>query len=325
MVNYNQEDSLPVTLDSLLNQKIPPEEILVLDDGSTDKSQDILKSYENKESNISVMFNERNQGILISLNKLLAEVKTDFFQPTASDNNLNPNFLEMVSQVLQQEQQIHLAFGQSVYLDSEDQIITKSDVPDTNEITYFSPREFRNYVLEHLYPVNMSPASTIIRTKTAREFGGFRYELKARADNVLVRSIGAEYGGVYIPTEAKNIYRHQDGYSQTTNRNLPTQFNIISRSVWLRKNGDLSGIFDDEEINQWETRAKKRKLETLLSKMNSEFYQSIHNLYNVFSTQGLFSKIIGTAFMETMEVFLKFLKLVVNTYRADLSMYNGQN
>lgn len=45
---YNRSEYLKESLDSILQQSLPPEEIVVIDDGSTDDSWDIIKSYKEK-------------------------------------------------------------------------------------------------------------------------------------------------------------------------------------------------------------------------------------------------------------------------------------
>jgi len=45
---YNSAEFIKTTLDSVLNQTLPPYEILVLDDGSTDDTISILNAYKSR-------------------------------------------------------------------------------------------------------------------------------------------------------------------------------------------------------------------------------------------------------------------------------------
>ena len=56
MPNYNHAKFLPRALDSLLGQTRPPDEILVLDDGSTDDSRAILERVAGREPLIRPFF-----------------------------------------------------------------------------------------------------------------------------------------------------------------------------------------------------------------------------------------------------------------------------
>lgn len=70
MSTYNGEKYLPIQIDSILNQKEVDVFLLVRDDGSTDDTIGILKSYASKYSNIGLIL-ERNIGAIWSFYKLI--------------------------------------------------------------------------------------------------------------------------------------------------------------------------------------------------------------------------------------------------------------
>jgi glycosyltransferase involved in cell wall biosynthesis len=55
---FNRANLIQITIDSILNQNIDNYEIIIVDDGSTDHTIEILKEY---GSTIKI-FNQRNQG-----------------------------------------------------------------------------------------------------------------------------------------------------------------------------------------------------------------------------------------------------------------------
>ena len=57
MVNYNQEDYLKESIDSVIAQTYQNWELIIVDDGSTDASVEIIKSYE--DSRIRPIFFEK--------------------------------------------------------------------------------------------------------------------------------------------------------------------------------------------------------------------------------------------------------------------------
>ena len=59
---YNGEKFLAEQLDSMLEQDYPEFTILIRDDGSSDKTCDILSDYQSKHSNINVIFAD-NMGV----------------------------------------------------------------------------------------------------------------------------------------------------------------------------------------------------------------------------------------------------------------------
>lgn len=61
---YNTEMTLRRTLSSVLNQTFADIEVIVVDDGSTDDSFDILKTYESRDARVKIIKHEKNSGLL---------------------------------------------------------------------------------------------------------------------------------------------------------------------------------------------------------------------------------------------------------------------
>ena len=64
---YNMEEYLPQCLDSIVSQTLREIEILCIDDGSTDGSEEVLKLYCNRDSRIRVI-KQNNQGVSCARN-----------------------------------------------------------------------------------------------------------------------------------------------------------------------------------------------------------------------------------------------------------------
>lgn len=72
---YNEEKYLKDTIESILGQTFTNFEFIIADDGSTDKTQDILKNYAQKDVRIKLIVNERNLGLAKSLNRGIERTK----------------------------------------------------------------------------------------------------------------------------------------------------------------------------------------------------------------------------------------------------------
>ena len=60
MVNYNHELHLPLSIESVLSQTYQNFEFIIVDDGSTDSSREIIKNYADKDSRLEYYFLEKN-------------------------------------------------------------------------------------------------------------------------------------------------------------------------------------------------------------------------------------------------------------------------
>lgn len=91
---YNVEEYLPECLDSLLRQTMPHVEIICVDDGSTDRSLEILRSYAEKDSRIHVLTQKnqyagtaRNLGMAKATGEYLVFLDSDdFFADTLAED-----------------------------------------------------------------------------------------------------------------------------------------------------------------------------------------------------------------------------------------------
>ena len=66
---YNGQSTLYETLKSLENQTFKDYELVICDDGSTDKSRDIIDRYDHLP--IKLIYNNINKGLAYTLNKLI--------------------------------------------------------------------------------------------------------------------------------------------------------------------------------------------------------------------------------------------------------------
>ena len=57
---YNKEKDIQKTLDSLLSQTFPDFEVIIVNDGSTDKSEDVVKAVDDDRINY---FSKKNEGV----------------------------------------------------------------------------------------------------------------------------------------------------------------------------------------------------------------------------------------------------------------------
>lgn len=109
---YNRAALLETAINSVRNQTITNFKILVIDDGSTDNTQEIVNSYIEADRRISYYRMPQNMGICRVLNKALELVDTKYMIQVDSDDWLQPEAIETLLLAMEnQPSTTALAYG----------------------------------------------------------------------------------------------------------------------------------------------------------------------------------------------------------------------
>lgn len=96
ITSFNQEDYLAQAIDSVISQTLPPFEVLVIDDASTDRSRSIISEYQKKyPAFIRYIFNPKNLGITKCRNIGKRELKGDYITYLDGDDFFDVRKLEL--------------------------------------------------------------------------------------------------------------------------------------------------------------------------------------------------------------------------------------
>ena len=97
---YNVEMYLGACLDSILNQSYKDFEVIVVNDGTKDNSQDIIDEYVKKDDRIRG-FKKKNGGLSDARNFGVGKAKGDYLLFVDSDDDINPLLLENINKEIE--------------------------------------------------------------------------------------------------------------------------------------------------------------------------------------------------------------------------------
>lgn len=92
---YNAEKYIEKTIDSCLNQTYKDIEIIVVDDCSSDNSVQVIKDKMTTTNRISLFINERNQGVIKTINYGIKKAKGEYVMPLGNDDILRDRHVEV--------------------------------------------------------------------------------------------------------------------------------------------------------------------------------------------------------------------------------------
>jgi glycosyltransferase involved in cell wall biosynthesis len=131
MTVFNTAPYLKEAIDSILNQTYGDFEFIIVNDGSTDSSARIIAEY--TDSRIVFVNNEKNRGLIYSLNSALKIAKGKYIARMDSDDISEVNRLEIQYDFLEKNQDIFLVAGSFEYINSEGKFLSREIISMSNQ------------------------------------------------------------------------------------------------------------------------------------------------------------------------------------------------
>jgi glycosyltransferase involved in cell wall biosynthesis len=195
--NYNHAHFLPRCLESLLNQTLPPPEIIVIDDCSTDNSLEVLRAYAGKHPTIKVHVNERNLGVCPNLNRANELARGDYVYSLAADDEAMPTLLERSMELLHAHPEAGLCSGLCEWRDGATGLRWHMGAGMPRKPCYLSPTEM--VALGRQGRLTISNPSGVYKKSTLLEAGGWLPELRWYTDWFGAFVVGFRHGICHVP------------------------------------------------------------------------------------------------------------------------------
>lgn len=121
---YNSEKYLRKCFDSLLNQEYRNIEVIAVNDGSTDRSEEILNEYKEKYPYIFNILNQKNQGQSVARNKALEVAKGEYVTFLDSDDYIKSDYIKMLVETAYKNKSDMVASGE-FRIDENGKLVSK--------------------------------------------------------------------------------------------------------------------------------------------------------------------------------------------------------
>lgn len=125
---YNAERFIALAIRSVLNQTYKNIELIITDDGSTDKTVEIAHSF--IDSRIRVISDGENQGISYRLNQQIGLANGEFFARMDADDVMLPDRIERQVKYLLENADVDVISGEAIVIDNNNKIIGIRNTPD---------------------------------------------------------------------------------------------------------------------------------------------------------------------------------------------------
>lgn len=197
MPNFNHGKYIRTALEAMVTQSVPPLEIIVVDDASTDDSWAIIQELATRHACIQPVRNKSNQGVVSAMNLGLRLAQGDYVHFGAADDQIYPGLYEKSLTLLRD----HPLASFSCTIGDWHEVTTGFNwhmgVGMAEHPSYLAPRQLVG--LEQAWRLFIPSHTALVRRGAALEVGGFIPELKWHCDWFLLYTSAFRHGMCHVP------------------------------------------------------------------------------------------------------------------------------
>jgi len=211
ITNYNYANYIKQAIESVLFQEKVNFELLIIDDGSTDESKEIIEKYR-KIDNVTIIY-QKNKGLNVTNNIALRLSNGKYIMRLDADDYLEPGALKLLSESLDHDDNLGLVFPDYYIVDK-----------DGNHLETHQRHNFKKEV--SLYDQAAHGACTMIRTSFLKELGGYNENYKCQDGYELWVKFVNKFKVANINKPLFSYRQHGSNLTSNENRILDTRAQI---------------------------------------------------------------------------------------------------
>lgn len=231
---FNKENFIENTLKSVLNQSFIDFEVLIINDGSSDKSEE--KVLEFKDSRIHYFYQE-NGGVSVARNFGIAKAQSDYITFIDADDYWYPNFLQEMFENIGRFPELKV-FSAAIEVET-----SKKVFPSSYSIVKTADCQIVNYFEASFKETVICTSCAVFHKSVFEKTGNFDIQLKSGEDTDLWIRIGLIYPVLFSwKILARYIY---DAQSLTKNHKTTiNSLNLSKYSLLESTNPNLKKFLD---------------------------------------------------------------------------------
>lgn len=227
--NYNDARYIGKALGAIANQSVPPTEVIVVDDGSTDESVQVIEGFVQTHPTVKLLRNDRNRGGIFSANRGLAAATSEYVYFASANDIVLPGIFEESLRLLGRYPAAGLCCGDFVIYFGPGAAIEYS-LGWTKTPGYLSPDAL--VAVMRTAGGYIPGATSIVRLSALREVG-LLDTLRGHCDWFAHLVIGFRYGVCYVPRPLAIWRAQQPGSYSARSRLWSTQREVVGNLIAL--------------------------------------------------------------------------------------------
>jgi glycosyltransferase involved in cell wall biosynthesis len=233
--NYNHAALIPRALRALVAQEPAADEIIVVDDGSTDDSVAVIESFQRLHKSIRLIRQEQNRGITASVKTALDVVNGEFLYLAASDDFVLPGLFSRALSALRENPQAAFFCSGVAMLDPQDRLIgIRPFAFPRFSSGYISPADVRQGIRDTDFWF-MGP-SLVYRRQRLADIGYFDESLGTICDTLAYRLLAFRFGFCFDPEILAAYRKYADSVSGRNALSVTETNRMLNNAeVWMAR------------------------------------------------------------------------------------------
>ena len=221
--NFNHGHLLRETVASLMHQTRLPDEIIIVDDGSSDNSITLLRQMAHTNFRLRYIRHEHNLGTAAATNTGIDNARGDFIYMGAADDRPFPELFEKTCQRLNMYGNAGLCGSICQMTNRQKGLAYKfgAGIP----ATMLLPRDVESVIARGEFL--LSCCGAIWRKQAVVEAGCFREELRWHTDWLLLHQVALKHGACFVGEVLSEIQQSSGSYSNAGKRRSSEQMQVL--------------------------------------------------------------------------------------------------
>lgn len=225
--NYNDADLLPYAIEALLSQSRPADEIILIDDGSTDHSAGVISDIARNAVTVCPVLLPENQGAVACMNLGLSRARGDYVFFFAADDRIEPELFQIALDMLQRNPRAAMFCAEmKLMLPSGEAAGIRPIVRPSQRERSFDPAAVRKLLRGN--DQFIATTTAVFKRDLLVKKGGFQESLGSMADTVCARELALEHGFHFVPRVLANHRINPMGLSRSTAQDTNAVLDLLS-------------------------------------------------------------------------------------------------
>jgi len=245
---YNAQAYIGEALDSVSTQSRRPEQIIIVDDGSSDDTAERIREWERQYNGELHLLQQSNQGVSAARNTGIRYAKTDLVALLDADDVFLPHHLEQLERAFKNHPQILLCFGDALYFDSQGMTRSSSFVGTRLETVQYSEHEDGLRLMQGsayvslLWGSYIAPSASLFSKSAVERVGLFDEAIRSAEDRDLWLRLSRTGSFAYYPlvVARKRVHENNLTHLRYVTQTQRYQLSVLQKMIAYAEELQLS-------------------------------------------------------------------------------------